>query len=111
MPRLRPSPQLGQPDWGPIYSGYFGLFLLGAALVAVGLMTSSLVNNQMIAALLSMSLFLLLWIIDHFGWMLPDPFDALVVNLSLLVHFTPFATGSISPMPAFLSAWRCSRCS
>jgi ABC-2 type transport system permease protein len=27
--------------------------------------------------------------------MLPDPFDALVVNLSLLVHFTPFATGSI----------------
>ena len=86
---------LGQPDWGPIYSGYLGLFLLGAALVAVGLMTSSLVSNQIIAALLSLSLFLLLWIIDHFGWMLPDPFDALVVNLSLLVHFTPFATGSI----------------
>jgi ABC-2 type transport system permease protein len=86
---------LGQPDWGPIYSGYLGLFLLGAALVAVGLTTSSLVSNQIIAALLSLSLFLLLWIIDHFGWMLPDPFDALVVNLSLLVHFTPFATGSI----------------
>jgi ABC-2 type transport system permease protein len=86
---------LGQPDWGPIWSGYLGLFLLGAALVAIGLMTSSLVSNQIIAALLSLSLFLLLWIIDHFGWMLPDPFDALVVNLSLLVHFTPFATGSI----------------
>src|ERR1700761_2831133 len=86
---------LGQPDWGPIYSGYLGLFLLGAALVAVGLMTSSLVNNQIIAALLSLSLFLLLWIIDHFGWILPDPFDALVVNLSLLVHFRPFATGSL----------------
>jgi gliding motility-associated transport system permease protein len=86
---------LGQPDWGPIWSGYLGLLLLGAALVAVGLMTSGLVNNQIIAALLSLSLFLLLWIIDHFGWMLPDPFDALVVNLSLLVHFTPFATGSI----------------
>ena len=86
---------LGQPDWGPIWSGYVGLLLLGAALVAVGLMTSSLVSNQIIAALLSLSVFLLLWIIDHFGWMLPDPFDALVVNLSLLVHFTPFATGSI----------------
>ena len=85
---------LGRPDWGPIYSGYLGL-LLGAALVAVGLMTSSLVSNQIIAALLSLTLFLLLWIIDRFGWMLPDPFDALVVNLSLLVHFTPFATGSI----------------
>jgi len=86
---------LGQPDWGPICSGYLGLFLLGAALVAVGLFTSSLVSNQIIAALLSLSLFLLLWIIDHFGWMLPDPFDAFVVNLSLLVHFTPFATGSL----------------
>ena len=86
---------IGSPDWGPILSGYLGLVLLGAALVAVGLMTSSLVSNQVIAALLSLSLFLLLWIIDHFGWMLPDPFNALVVNLSLLVHFTPFATGSI----------------
>jgi ABC-2 type transport system permease protein len=86
---------LGWPDWGPIWSGYLGLFLLGAALVAVGLTASSLVSNQIIAALLSLSLFLLLWVIDHFGWMLPDPFDALVVNLSLLVHFTPFVTGSI----------------
>jgi ABC-2 type transport system permease protein len=85
----------GTPDWGPIYSGYVGLVLLSAALVAVGLLASSLVSNQIIAALLSMSLFLLLWIIDHFGWLLPDPFDALAVNLSLLVHFTPFATGSV----------------
>ncbi len=86
---------MGAPDWGPIYSGYIGLFLLGAALVAVGLMTSSLVSNQVIAALLSLSLFLLLWIIDYLGWLLPDPFNALFVNLSLLVHFRPFATGSL----------------
>jgi hypothetical protein len=37
---------LGQPDWGPIWSGYLGLLLLGAALVAVGLMTSSLVSKS-----------------------------------------------------------------
>ncbi|MFL5268692.1 MAG: ABC transporter permease [Stellaceae bacterium] len=86
---------LGRPEWGPIWSGYLGLFLLGTALVAVGLMASSLVSNQIIAALLSLSVFLLLWVIDRFGWMLPDPFDALMVNLSLLTHFTPFATGSI----------------
>jgi ABC-2 type transport system permease protein len=86
---------LGAPDWGPIYSGYIGLFLLGAALVAIGLMTSSMVNNQIIAALLSLSIFLLLWIIDYLGWLLPDPFNALFVNLSLLVHFRPFATGSL----------------
>ena len=86
---------LGAPDWGPIYSGYIGLLLLGAALVAVGLMTSSMVSNQVIAALLSLSIFLVLWIIDYLGWLLPDPFNALFVNLSLLVHFRPFATGSL----------------
>jgi ABC-2 type transport system permease protein len=86
---------MGAPDWGPIYSGYIGLFLLGAALVAIGLMTSSMVSNQVIAALLSLSIFLVLWIIDYLGWLLPDPFNALFVNLSLLVHFRPFATGSL----------------
>ncbi len=85
----------GNPDWGPIFSGYLGLVLLGGALVAFGLLTSSLTTNQIIAALLSLSVFLLLWIIDDFGYLLPDPFDALVTNLSLSIHFKPFATGSL----------------
>jgi ABC-2 type transport system permease protein len=85
----------GNPDWGPIFSGYLGLALLGAALVAVGILASSITSNQIIAALLSLSLFLLLWIIDDFGYLLPDPFDTLVVNLSLSAHFKPFATGSL----------------
>lgn len=96
----------GDPDWGPIFSGYIGLVLLGAALVAFGLLASALTTNQIIAALLSLSVFLILWIIDYFGHLLPDPFDALVVNLSLLVHFRPFATGSVylSDVAFFLTA-------
>ena len=95
----------GDPDWGPIYSGYLGLLLLGAALVGVGLLASALTANQMIAALVSLSLFLLLWIIDSFGYLLPSPFDALAVNLSLSVHFKPFAVGSVylSDVGFFLS--------
>ena len=63
----------GDPDWGPIFSGYLGLVLFGSALVGVGLLTSALTANQIIAALLSLSVFLLLWIIDNFGWLLPSP--------------------------------------
>jgi ABC-2 type transport system permease protein len=85
----------GQPDWGPIYSGYLGLFLLGGALSALGLLASSLTANQIVAALASLGLFLLLWAIDDFGFLLPDPYDALVTNLSLSAHFVPFATGSL----------------
>ena len=111
---------LGEPDWGPIYSGYLGLLLLGAALVGVGLTTSCIANNQLVAALLSLSLFLLLWIIDQFGYILPDPFNALVVNLSLSVHFKPCVTGSlylsdagyyisIALLGLFLSVWALGR--
>jgi len=95
----------GDPDFGPIYSGYLGLLLFGSALVGTGLLASALTSNQVIAALISLSVFLLLWIIDNFGWLLPPPADTLVVNLSLAVHFRPFAIGSIylSDIGFFLS--------
>jgi ABC-2 type transport system permease protein len=95
----------GDPDFGPIYSGYLGLLLFGSALVGTGLLASALTSNQVIAALISLSVFLLLWIIDNFGWLLPTPADTLVVNLSLAVHFRPFAIGSIylSDIGFFLS--------
>jgi ABC-2 type transport system permease protein len=48
-----------------------------------------------VAAIASLGLFLLLWMIDTLGYLLPEPFDTLAVNLSLLAHFTPFATGSL----------------
>ncbi|WGS22963.1 MULTISPECIES: ABC transporter permease subunit [unclassified Bradyrhizobium] len=96
----------GDPDFGPIYSGYVGLLLFGSTLVGTGLLASALSTNQVIAALISLSVFLLLWIIDNFGWLLPSPADALVVNLSLSVHFRPFAVGSIylSDVGFFVSA-------
>jgi ABC-2 type transport system permease protein len=95
----------GDPDFGPIYSGYLGLLLFGSALVGTGLLASALTANQVIAALIALSVFLLLWIIDNFGWLLPNPADTLVVNLSLAVHFRPFAVGSIylSDVGFFLS--------
>jgi ABC-2 type transport system permease protein len=96
---------LGDPDLGPIYSGYLGLLLFASALVSVGLLASSFTSNQVIAAIISLSVFLLLWIIDNFGYLLPSPFDTLVVNLSLSVHFRPFAVGSLylSDIGFFLS--------
>ena len=96
----------GDPDLGPIYSGYLGLLLFGATVVGTGLLASALTSNQIVAALIALSVFLLFWIIDNFGMLLPSPFDTLVVNLSLAVHFRPFAVGSVylSDVGFFLSA-------
>jgi ABC-2 type transport system permease protein len=85
----------GDPDWGPIVSGYLGLLLLGAALVGVGVVASSLTANQVVAALATLGVFLLLWMIDSVGYLLPPPLDSLVLNLALVGHFTPFVTGSL----------------
>ena len=85
----------GNLDWGPIYSGYLGLVLFTAALVSLGLTISALTANQIVAATVSLGLFLLLWMIDTLGSLLPSPFDNLVLSVSLLAHFTPFATGAL----------------
>ncbi|HEY7041704.1 MAG TPA: ABC transporter permease [Methylomirabilota bacterium] len=85
----------GDPDWGPIYSGFLGLLLLAAALTAIGLLASGLTSNQIVAAVVSLGAGILLWMIDTLGYLLPDPYDALVSHLSLVAHFTPFATGAL----------------
>ena len=85
----------GDPDWGPVYSGYLGLILLGGALTSLGLAISALTSNQIVAATVSLGLFLLMWMLDSLGSLLPDPYDMVVINLSLLAHFTPFATGAL----------------
>ena len=40
---------LGTLDWGPVLTGYLGLFLISAAAVAIGLMISSLTESQTMA--------------------------------------------------------------
>jgi ABC-2 type transport system permease protein len=85
----------GDPDWGPIYSGFLGLLLLAGALAAIGLLVSGLTSNQIVAAVVSLGLFLLLWMIDSLAYLLPYPSDTVLSNFSLLRHFTPFATGAL----------------
>jgi len=83
------------PDWGPIYSGFVGLLLLGGALAAIGLAVSGVTSNQIVAAVIAMGAGILLWMIDSIGYLLPEPFDTIVTSLSLVAHFTPFATGAL----------------
>jgi ABC-2 type transport system permease protein len=54
--------RLGNPDFGPILSGYLGVILLGAALLALGTLTSALTENQIVAAVLGIALAVLFWV-------------------------------------------------
>jgi ABC-2 type transport system permease protein len=98
--------QFGEPDWGPIVTGYVTLGLLSALLVAVGVLASSLTENQVIAAALSLGLFLMLWFVDSVASLLPPLLQPLATNLSLIGHFRPMVTGSVflSDAMYFISA-------
>jgi len=86
---------VADPDWGSVFSGYAGLLLLGCALIALGLAISALTSNQVIAAILTLGLFLVLWMAEVLGVYLPSPFDDVAVALSLDTRLSPFAAGLI----------------
>jgi ABC-2 type transport system permease protein len=85
----------GTPDWGPIYSGYLGLALLCSTLVSLGLLISALTSNQIIAAIVTIGISFMLWMIDSLAGMMPDALERVLISLSLLARFTPFATGAM----------------
>jgi len=53
-----------QPVWNVVLGNIMGLVLLGASFVALGIFISSLTENQMVAAILSMVLILALYILQ-----------------------------------------------
>lgn len=85
----------GEPDWGPIYGGYVALVLLACLLVAIGTLASSLTENQVVAATVSLGTFLMLWFADAVSYLLPPPLDVVAINFSLIGHFTTFVNGSV----------------
>jgi ABC-2 type transport system permease protein len=95
----------GAPDWGPIASGYLALICHAAMIVAIGLLMSSLTENQVVAAALTLGTSLMLWFADSVAYLAPPPFDSLILNLSLIGHFRPMVTGSVfvSDIGYFLS--------
>jgi ABC-2 type transport system permease protein len=86
---------LGEPDWGPILVGFCTMALLAGLLVSVGVLASSLTENQVIAAALSLGVFLMLWFADSMAGILPRVLEPLAMNLSLIGHFKPLVTGSV----------------
>lgn len=54
-----------------ILGGYIGFMLLGSAFIAIGLFVSALTDNQVIAAVVTFSALLLMWILDWIQQGLP----------------------------------------
>ena len=68
-----------------IVGGYVGFFLLGSAFIAGGLFVSSMTDNQVIAAVVTFSALLFLWILDWIIEGLPTDRVSGIVFACLLV--------------------------
>ncbi len=82
-------------EWRSIFLGYAGLFLLGAAYMALGLFISSLTESQVVAALITFVVLLMTWII---GWSAAEAEGAVrefVQYLSSVTHLDSFSRGTI----------------
>lgn len=83
------------PPAGPIFVGVAGAFLLGAALVALGLFISSMTENQIVAAVLTFGIFLTLWVLDAQAGAATSFVNELLKYLSVLNHYDDFTRGII----------------
>jgi ABC-2 type transport system permease protein len=88
--------RLGTVDWGPVLSGYLGLWLLGAALLAAGVFASSLTDNQVVAAMVGFALALLFWASSWVSGSASGWAQNLLNYLSAPAQFSPLTAGLLN---------------
>lgn len=87
---------LGDVPWPTVISTYVGYFLLGATLIAISLFISSLTENQIISAIASIGVFLLLLLIDALATLIPPQrFSSLIFVFVLIVFIVLYIYASI----------------
>ncbi len=85
----------GNPEVGVMVAGYLGLLLLATSFVAVGLLTSSFTENQIIAAVSGLVATLLLYIIGWPAETAGNVLGPLLRYLSVTEHFADMVKGLI----------------
>lgn len=93
--------QLGNPtgniDAGGTAESYIGLFLLGSSYVAIGVFSSSLTDNQIIAFLLAVLLCFVFYIgFEQVAELLPtSDINLLILNFGINEHYNSLSRGVI----------------
>jgi ABC-2 type transport system permease protein len=81
------------PELYPILTGYLGLLLLAMAFISLGLLCSSLTENQIVAASLAFGALLLFWVIGWAAGFAEGDWALLFRYLSIVEHLGSFTRG------------------
>jgi ABC-2 type transport system permease protein len=86
---------LGPLDWGPLWTGYLGLFCYCGAGVAIGMMFSSFTESQIISFFVTALVMLTLWGLGFLVDTIPGATGDAFSFISFQSRFLPFARGII----------------
>jgi ABC-2 type transport system permease protein len=86
---------LGSVDWATVGVGYLGNILIVGGYLAIGLLASSLTQNQIIAAVVAFGALLLLLVIDTASAFAQPPLSDFLSQLGPRVHADNFAKGTL----------------
>ena len=86
---------LGDPDGGAIMGWYFGLLLMGGSYLAIGVFTSGLTQNQIVAFITGFVLIFLFFMLDKVVIFFPGAVASVLEYLSMTYHLDNIARGII----------------
>jgi ABC-2 type transport system permease protein len=86
---------LGPLDLGPVLSGYLGLLLMAAAYIGIGLLASSLTENQIVAFIVGFLIVLALFLLNKVLIYVPEGLASTFEFLGIDYHFSNIARGVI----------------
>jgi len=82
-----------------VFTGYIGMFLLGATLISIGLFVSSLTENQVTSAVISFGVLLFIFLLDNIQQALPSTRTSSVIFVLIIIVifavFVYFSTKNI----------------
>lgn len=85
----------GQPESGPIITGYIGLFLMGMAFISLGIFASSLTENQIIAATVAFGVLLVFWLMGYSAGLSGPGLEKVISYISITDHLEGLAKGVV----------------
>jgi len=87
---------LGEPEPGPVVTGYLGVLLMAGCFVSVGIFASSLTDNQIVAAVLTFGFSLFMWVIGWGAQAAGSTTGQVLQYLSIVDHLERFLKGLVN---------------
>jgi len=86
---------LGNPDFGASFGGYVGMFFMSGVYLSIGLFTSSLTKNQIVAFITAFVIIFVLFLLDKIVIFMPSYVATIFEFISTDYHYENIARGVI----------------